>query len=244
MSEKTPIPETKTKAFDKLKDEFLRNISHELRTPLTTARGYLDLLNKDYCGPLSDKQKKYIQVSLQNLDSLNRHINNLLDLTLIKSHAIELFPEPIMLNEIFEKLHFYYNPLAEVQNLSLDVQNNFKNVSITTDPTRLYQILSNLLSNALKFSHEGTVSLSVETAPESHILFKVKDSGIGLATKDLDAIFDAFRQLDASESREYNGLGVGLAIVHSLVTLLKGSVDIKSCVGEGSTFIVTLPSGT
>jgi two-component system chemotaxis sensor kinase CheA len=153
---------------------------------------------------------------------------------------MELNEEEIHSSEITSELHDLFNEVAKDKQLSFTINDHFDNL-FTVDKTKLLQILKNLLSNAFKFTKEGGVSLTLDQQDDHVLRVSVKDSGIGIAPDKLSLIFEAFKQVDGSISREYGGTGLGLSISRTFITLMRGSIDVQSQEGEGSTFTVFLP---
>jgi two-component system, NarL family, sensor histidine kinase BarA len=224
---------------NKAKGDFLATVSHELRTPLNSILGFSDLLTGS--GTLSEKQARWstnIKSSGQQLQSL---INDILNLAKIEAGKMEIKVEPIALPELGESLLAMFRPLAEKKLIELRSQWEAKMPILEQDPFKVRQILQNLISNAIKFTPEGgTVTLKME-AEASDVLFRVIDTGVGIAPEDQDVIFEKFRQIGNPMTREYEGTGLGLSIVRELAQLLGGEVSLKSELGRGSVFTVRLP---
>lgn len=230
---------------NRTKDEFLANMSHELRTPLTGILGMAETLQLGTYGQLSEKQVK----SLQTIETSGRHllnlINDILDLSKIEAGKFDIYPEMISLNETCRESLLFVKELAHKKSIVLDYQGPNDVKSVFADPRRLKQILINLLSNAVKFTPEkGHVTLTVRTDPEKEqIHFVVIDTGIGIAQTDLDRLFTPFTQVDSRLNRQYEGTGLGLALVLRLAEMHGGSVQVESdgVPGKGSRFTVSLP---
>lgn len=227
---------------NRLKSEFIANVSHELRTPLVSIIGFAELLNEARDGALKpERMLRYAHNILTSGRMLLDIINDLLDLAKIEAGKLELHLGDCDVRTICEALIDFLTPLADKKriNLVLEVGDVPR---MHTDAGRLKQILYNLLSNALKFTpHEGEVRLSVTPHDADRVSFVVHDTGPGIPPEQIDLIFEKFRQIDASHTREYEGTGLGLAITRELCTLLGGTVTVQSTVDQGSTFTVTLP---
>jgi CheY-like chemotaxis protein/CHASE3 domain sensor protein len=225
------------------KSEFLANMSHELRTPLNSTLILAKLLADNKEGNLSERQVKFAQTISSAGNDLLTLINDVLDLSRIESGKIELMAEPVSLAATIESLAKTFQPAAEQKKLgfSTRVDPNTPDV-IETDPQRLGQILKNLLSNALKFTEQGDISLRVFAAQSGAVSFAVRDTGVGIEAHQQEVIFEAFRQADGSIHRKYGGTGLGLSISRDLARLLGGTIGVKSAPGEGSTFTLTLPA--
>lgn len=227
------------------KSEFLANMSHELRTPLNAIIGYTELLEED---AQLDQNDEYLP-DLERIKQAGHHlldlINDILDISKIESGRMDLHIEEISIPVFLEEVeHTVEVLIADKHNRyeqSYDPQLRF----FESDPKRLRQILLNLLSNAAKFTDEGTIRLSVEewVDPQNKqwIEFHVSDTGIGMNEEQQSKIFDKFTQADSSSTRKYGGTGLGLAITRELCQLMDGDIFVKSTEGVGSTFTVRLP---
>lgn len=223
------------KELDNLKTAFFTNISHEFRTPLTLL-----------VGPLSDFKKKYpneviIPVMQRNLARLQTLINQLLDLS--KFEAGKISPQ-IQLGDFsafVKQLFVSFESLAQNKMIFFEFEQNGKPTEVYFDADKMEKIITNLLSNAFKFTPEqGRIKLQV-SYNEHHLTLQVVDFGIGIAAERLPRIFDRFYQIDGSNRRHYEGTGIGLALVKELVDVLKGRIEVQSKLGKGTTFTVTVP---
>jgi len=236
------------KEANQAKDLFLANMSHEIRTPLNGIVGFTQLLKSTNLTP---DQAEFISVIESSSDNLLAIVNDILDLSKINADKIELESIPFNAIEKFEDAVESYGAKAAQKNIEFSV---FVDPSLPKtlvgDPTKISQVIVNLISNAIKFtSQHGNVDVIIEMKKESSIdatiYFAVKDTGIGITPDQKDKIFEAFAQADAGTSRKYGGTGLGLAISSKLVELMGGKLDIESTPGEGSTFFftLTLPKG-
>ena len=225
---------------NRLKSEFLANVSHELRTPLNSILGFAELL-KDVT--VSDvKSSRYVSNILQSGKNLLDLINDLLDLAKIEAGRMEVRSEPLSLNDLFEGLTSILKPVTEAKALVLRCSVTPDVPIIQTDPPKLQQVLYNFLSNAIKFSPaNGAISLKAHLQADGNIYITVSDQGPGIEADKQTLIFEKFRQIDGSVTRQHSGTGLGLAISKELVTLLDGSIGVQSSPGEGATFWITLP---
>ena len=225
------------------RDEFLATISHELRTPLTGILGISEAMQYGLGGALNEKQLRYIQ----NIDQSGRRlltlVNDVLDYTQIQAGKLQLARSSCSLASICHASLGVASNKAAARQQQLDFSITPESIQIAADEQRLAQILANLLDNAIKFTPVGgSISLSVIGLPDENLVhIVVTDTGIGIKAEDLPRLFQPFVQFDARLSREYEGTGLGLAMVRALVELHQGSVAVESTPGQGSRFIVSLP---
>ena len=224
------------------KSEFLANMSHELRTPLNSALILSKLLADNKDGNLTPEQVNYAATIHTSGSDLLVLINDILDLSRIEAGHMELHVESVAVGRILESLRRTFEPVASQKGLSFTVElTPGIPPSISSDGLRVEQIIRNLLSNALKFTEKGLVSLRVATAPGNQISFSVRDSGIGIAQDQQELIFEAFRQANGMTNRKYGGTGLGLTISRELARRLGGDISVESTPGNGSTFTLTIP---
>ena len=228
---------------NRLKSEFLANVSHELRTPLNSILGFAELLHDAVEGLKDAKSQRYTQNILKSGRNLLELINDLLDLAKIEAGRMEVRVEPLSLGDLFEGLAGILKPLLEQRELSINTHIARDVPIIHTDPAKLQQILYNFLSNAIKFSPRGgRITLSTSCEAPDRIRISVTDRGPGIAPAMHRVIFEKFRQLDASVTREHPGTGLGLAISKELTLLLSGEIGVTSAPEEGATFWVIIPT--
>ncbi len=225
---------------NRLKSEFLASMSHELRTPINALIGYASLMLDRIYGDLTPRQEEglnRIQGAAQHLLAL---INDILDLAKIEAGRMPLHLDDVTLGDIIDEISQQIEPLVKKRSLTFTVEMPSKDVVLHTDRTKVKQILLNLLSNAVKFTHHGGIWVSV-SKDEEDLRFDVRDTGIGIRASDLESIWEDFRQVDQSRTREFGGTGLGLSITRKLVDALGGHVFAESVFGKGSTFTVVLP---
>ncbi len=224
------------------KSEFLANMSHELRTPLNSTLILAKLLADNKSGNLSAEQVKFAQTISSAGNDLLHLINDILDLSKIEAGKVEVHAEPVRLAGMLEGLLKTMRPAADQKGLGLHlVVTPGTPAVIRTDVQRLGQILKNLLSNALKFTPQGEISVTLSPLEGERVAFAVRDTGIGIAPEQQGLVFEAFRQADGSTHRKYGGTGLGLSISRDLAQLLGGELGVASTPGQGSIFTLILP---
>jgi PAS domain S-box-containing protein len=225
---------------NRLKSEFLASMSHELRTPINALIGYASLMLDRIYGDLTPRQEEglnRIQGAAQHLLAL---INDILDLAKIEAGRMPLHLDDVTLGDIMTEISQQIEPLVKKKSLKFNIELPARDLTLHTDRTKVKQILLNLLSNAVKFTHHGGISVTI-SRDEEDLRFDVRDTGIGIRESDLDSIWEDFRQVDQSRTREFGGTGLGLSITRKLVDALGGHVFAESVFGKGSTFTVVLP---
>jgi len=226
---------------NRYKSEFLANMSHELRTPLNSSLILAKLLADNRDGNLTPEQVKFARGISSAGNDLLSLINDILDLSKIEARKIDLSHTSVSLADLVNRLSETFEPVAlQKQILFRAERAPDLPESIDTDSQRLSQILKNLLSNALKFTERGTVSLELATRGDG-VEFAVRDTGIGIAPEHLQAIFEPFRQADGTTNRKFGGTGLGLSISRELARLLGGQITVESTPGEGSVFRLLMP---
>lgn len=227
--------------LDQLKSDFMATMSHELRTPLTSIIGYSDMLASGMAGELNEKQLNFVDSILRSGESLLNLINDVLDLTKIESGRLDLHREPVDLRAALLGVLPVIKPRAADKRIKISTFLPTDLPPIEADPGKLNQVLLNLLTNGIKYSHENG-SVSVEARPADDMVeIWVNDTGIGIANEDQGRVFQRFTQIDSSATRSQGGTGLGLAIVKELVELHGGTIRLQSKLGKGSSFIFTLP---
>lgn len=224
------------------KSEFLANISHELRTPLNSSMILAKMLAENPSGNLSDEQVQFATRIYSAGDDLLNLINDILDISKVEAGKLDLNPVEVSVGQLVDALKMTFEPVAQQKGLQFTAEISADTPqSIDTDLQRLEQILRNLLSNALKFTDEGYVHLTVNSGPHGSVSFSVKDTGLGIAEDQQEVVFEAFQQSDGGINRRYGGTGLGLSISQNLADLLGGLISVESVLGEGSTFTLVLP---
>lgn len=225
----------KAEAASRAKSVFLANMSHDLRTPLNGILGYTQILEHDTS--ISSKQKRVLSIIQKSGEYLLMLINDILDLARADAHKIELDPQPFDLAALISDVCELMQSRAKAKNLNCLTQIGELPSAVLGDERRLRQVLVNLLGNAIKFTEKGSVKLTVQKAEAEidRIRFAVSDTGIGIAPKDIEHIFDAFEQVREIGQQD-KGSGLGLAISDELVKMMQGNLQVESEVGKGSTF--------
>ncbi len=222
------------------KSEFLANMSHEIRTPLNGVLGLLHLLAKT---DLSTSQQGYVDKTIFSAGNLLRIINDILDFSKIDAGKMEMEHIPFTLREISSEIKVLFEPQASAKNLQLEfLKNDLSSKIMLGDPLRIKQIFFNLVGNAIKFTDQGSIVISMEGVDEGSKMrcsFFVKDSGIGMSQTQCTRLFSAFMQADTSFTRKYGGTGLGLVIARRIARLMNGDLWVESVEGEGSTFFFT-----
>ncbi len=220
------------------KSEFLANMSHEIRTPMNGILGLLHLLEKT---SLDATQVSYVEKSLFSANNLMRIINDILDFSKIEAGKLHMESVHFSVHDLCAEVYDLYSPLSNAKGLHLHITaGELDQTILLGDALRLKQVLFNLVSNAIKFTLSGSVTLEVtSTYGENntmHCLFAVRDTGIGLSSEQVGRLFSAFTQADTSVTREYGGTGLGLVISRSIINMMHGNIWVESTLGEGSTF--------
>jgi PAS domain S-box-containing protein len=229
-------------ASDRLKSQLLARVSHELRTPLGGILGFAELLNMNAYGDLDDQQKEVVAQIIASTNYLDGMINALLDQAQLEAGTLSLQNELFSPEEVLQKVQTGLAELARAKGLVLKVSLSPELPKMLSgDPLRIEQILSNLLHNAIKFTRQGQVEVSLQLADAAHWTLRVSDTGPGIPEAARAYIFEPFRQVNTAITRENRGTGLGLAITRQLVELMQGEIRLESQPGQGSTFIVTLP---
>ncbi len=231
---------TERKQVERMKDEFISTVSHELRTPLTSIRGALGLLEGGVMGALPPEALGLVRIARENCERLVRLINDMLDLEKMEAGKLELRMQRLEAHELVQSTLAALRPAAEAARVVLRAQAE-PGLLVRGDPDRLTQVLTNLVSNAVKFSPEGAEVRLSASAGEGRVRFSVKDQGPGISEEQRPRLFGKFQQLDSSDTRSKGGTGLGLAISQGIVEQHGGHIQVDSTPGEGATFHFTLP---
>jgi len=226
--------------IDSAKTEFLSITSHELRTPITPMKAQLQMLEKDYFGKLTDKQKESLQIVIRNTDRLDNIIVDFLEISRIEAARLKFNFVKINLAETVIETVKFMEGYAKEKKINL-VVNTDKLPIIEADPDRISQVLRNLLTNAIKFSRDNSKIEIEARLKDKHIQFSVRDFGTGITPEDQIRIFEPFYQVEKHQKRKFGGTGLGLAICRGIVESQNGKIWVESKVGRGSRFNFTVP---
>ena len=229
----------KALAAAKAKAQFMANMSHEIRTPLN---GVIGLLRMIADSPLSSQQKALLETAQSSGVHLLGIVNDILDFSKIEAGEMQLYEEPINLKQEIKSLLKTFSIVTGEKNITLshNFDSNFPKY-IKADSLRIRQIITNVISNSIKFTESGEIKVEVTLEPNKQYQIKITDTGIGMTEDQLSKVFGAFSQADSSTTRNYGGTGLGLTITDNLVKLMNGKISIESQYGKGTSFTIQLP---
>ena len=225
----------------RLKSQFLANMSHELRTPLNSIIGFTNLILTDDVQPPTEEQKEGLEIVLRNAKNLLALISDVLDLSKIEAGKLTITPEVFEIGDVLKDAIATIEPLLSDKPVRLTMEIEPDMPGVFSDPARIKQIVLNLLSNAAKFTDAGQIRVTAKTPDGNAVSVAVEDTGPGIPSDYTRVVFEEFRQVDGSNTRKHGGTGLGLTISRRLAKLLGGDLAVQSVIGEGSTFILTLP---
>ncbi len=226
--------------LDRSKSEFLSITSHELRTPITPLKAQLQMLQQEYFGKLTDKQKESLSIILRNAERLNKIIEDFLEISRIEAARLKFSFRKTNLHDTVKETIDFMTGFAKEKNISLKSTTNQLPI-VEIDPDRISQVLRNLVHNAIKFSPQNSTIDIIAELQKDYILFSVKDQGVGLNIEDQIRVFEPFYQVEGSLSRNYGGTGLGLTICRGIIEAQKGKIWVESKPNIGSTFYFTIP---
>ena len=233
---------TREAEVEKLKSRFVAIVSHELRTPLNAVLGYAEMFKEAVYGPMNDKQVNMAVRIMKNTQRLLGLINDLLDQAQMEAGKLTIQMAPLRPADLLETLHGMMDKSASDKGLRLtsEIEDSLPE-QFNGDAARLQQILVNLVNNAIKFTERGSVHVKLFYPTAHKWGIEVSDTGYGIPESEIPFIFDTFRQVEGTATRVHGGFGLGLSIVRQLVNLMNGEIKVQSKLGEGTTFIITLP---
>jgi len=230
------------KRLEEMKNEFLSVVSHELRTPLTPIQGYIDLLQGGEYGELNYEQKGALDTCMESSRRLKSMIDNLVEITRLESRKVGVSAGRVNLTKLVDQVLKEFKPKVDEKNIRISYKRNIPSSVVRGDKEKLRAVIDNLVSNAIKFTPDGGRVLIGLKEGKRSMHFSVKDSGVGIPEEHQGRIFDKFYQVDTSTSREFSGMGLGLAICKEIIDLHGGRIWVKSKPGEGSEFHFNIPS--
>ncbi len=232
----------KLKEADRLKSQFLANMSHELRTPMNAIIGFSALMEEKIYGDISEKQGDALNKIGKNAKALLQLINDILDLSRIEAGKIMLSPSKFELKLLIDEIIVTLEPLVQGKNFVVEKSVDDNVPELFTDRNRLKQVLVNLITNSIKFTREGKIKIGASSdKSDGKVEIEVMDTGIGIQEEDLPYIFDEFRQVDGSSTRQYSGTGLGLSITKKLIDIMEGEIRAESVFGRGTTLTLKIP---
>ena len=236
----------KAEDSDKLKSAFLANMSHEIRTPMNGILGFASLIQVEVEEDISPRTAQYAQIINDNCQSLLQLLDDIIDISKLESNQLSIFLTESNINMLLSDLYILYNQLLHEKGkdnfVEIVLDKTPLNETIVVDAIRLQQIITNLVSNAIKFTEKGTIHFGYEKFDDNNLLFYVKDTGIGIPPKYTELIFERFRRLEEHHHQNVGGTGLGLAISKNLVEMMGGKIWVESKQGVGATFYFTIKS--
>ena len=230
----------KAQSADLMKSAFLATMSHELRTPMNSIIGFTGILLKELAGPLNEEQKKQIKMVKNSGEHLLGLINDILDISKIEAGKLKVNYSSFDYLASLEKTINFLQPQASAKGINILPQISTLDIILNSDEVRVEQVLLNLMSNAIKFSKKGTITVKVDIK-DNMLVTQVIDQGMGIHKKDITKLFVPFTQLEGGLDRNHEGTGLGLSISKNLIEKLGGTIAVQSTFGEGSNFTFTLP---
>ncbi len=238
---KLEIANEELKRIDHMKDDFLSNVSHELKTPMISVLGYIGMILKEKVGPLTEPQRKFLEISHKNLLKLGKNIDDLLELAEMGISQESWIFEPIDLVKTITFSCATVEPLAKEQRIQLEIQLPPEPIKIPGVEDKLNQLFDNLLTNAIKYNRQGG-KIGVRLDQDSDFVFtRITDTGVGISHQSLQEVFTRHSQVKTKPLGNVKGLGIGLSLVQEIVKLHRGEIQIESELGKGTTFTVILP---
>jgi len=230
------------KSLDEMKTNLLSNVSHELRTPLVSVRGYTEMIVSGRSGAVNELQVKQLNISLRNIDRLLVLIDKLLSFSRMEMGVEDLMVEDYELGQLVTESVATMLPKTTAKKIDISVVMPDEKITLRGDRGKIYQVLTNIVDNAIKFSHpDGKIEIKAALASDDWVEVIISDNGIGMAEDELKVIFNRFYQVDSSSSRRYGGIGIGLSICQDIIDMHNGTITVQSTKGKGTTFTLSLP---
>ncbi len=231
----------KLKKLDRIKSDFLNVTSHELRTPMSAIKGYVQMVMKQTLGNITEEQKKALNIVLRNTDRLDHLIQDILDISRLESGTMKFIPEKTDIKTMVKETVETMQSSADLKHITINAEIEDEMPELTIDQERIKQVIINIISNAIKFSPDGSIINVQAKKDKNNILFGVQDFGRGIPEDKQKKIFETFYQVDSGMDRKFGGAGLGLAISRGIVLAHGGQIWADSIIGKGSTFYFTLP---
>lgn len=245
LAEEFNIMAGKLKELDNMKTDFVNSVSHELRSPLSAIKGYVDFLLKEVAGPVNEKQKEFLNIVKNNTTRLTNFINNVLDVAKMESSKMELNREQIKIKDVIGEVITLFKPSASDKKITLEFTADEALPQISADGEKIMQVITNLISNAMKFTPEGgNVTVKSELGRQKpEVVVSVSDSGMGMTKDDCAKLFNKFVQVSSAKKniKGPKGTGLGLSIAKGIIELHNGKIWVESEINMGTTFYFTLP---
>ncbi|MFW6120391.1 MAG: ATP-binding protein [Petrotogales bacterium] len=229
------------KKLDRIKSDFLNVTSHELRTPMSAIKGYIQMVLKQTLGDITDEQQKALNVVLRNTDRLDNLIRDILDISRLESGTMKFVPEETNVQKMVDEAVETMKSSADLKNIKINTDMGDDLPGLTIDQSRIRQVIINMVSNAVKFSPDGSIINVRVKKQKDDVLFEIQDVGRGIPEDEQEKIFDTFYQVDGGVDRKFGGAGLGLAIARGIVLSHGGKISVDSEVEKGSAFRFTLP---
>ena len=228
------------KILDKLKANFIANVTHELRTPLTPVKGYVDAMVDGTMGGLNDDQRKSLEIVRENVNTVISRVNQLVDFAQLEQKELRSELQPFDLVKIMQSCADKVEEQAKEKGLKFYRFLPENLAPVNGDPEQIEKVIDSLLHNAVKFTLEGYIALKIDQK-DNKAMIEITDTGIGIPGEEIDRIFEKFYQVDGSTARKHGGMGIGLSLVKGILDEHQANVEVRSKIGEGSTFTFTLP---
>ena len=231
----------KLERMSQIKSAILNVTSHELRTPMSAIKGYIQIILKGNLGTINEEQKNALNIILRNTNRLDTLIQDILDISRLESGTMKFVPKLTNIKNMIEQAVETMQSSADKKNIKINISLGGNLPDLIVDQERVKQVVANLLANAIKFSHDGSVVNIFVKSDRDHVLFEIQDFGRGIPADNQNKLFEAFYQINSSEDRKLGGMGLGLAISRGIVLAHGGRIWVESVLNKGSSFIFSLP---